>query len=81
MNKYNKWLLQRTKAKLYNSSGISLSIKFFRQNYRDINFDTLRDRHDNFQFQKVLQTKNKIHDTMHFQGILDNPTTPKLILF
>lgn len=25
--------------------------------------------------------KNKLNDTMHFQGILNNPTTPKLILF
>lgn len=53
----------------------------FRMHYRDINFDTLRDRHDNFSFQKVIDMKNKLNDTMHFQGILQNPTTPKLILF
>jgi hypothetical protein len=53
----------------------------YSKHYRDINFDTLRDRHDNFSFQKVIQMKNKLNDTMHFSGILENPITPKLILF
>lgn len=41
----------------------------------------MKERHDNFFFDKAIETKNKIHDTMHFQGILKNPNTPKLILF
>ncbi|CDW89552.1 UNKNOWN [Stylonychia lemnae] len=55
--------------------------KLLRKHYRDITFDTLKNRHDNFFFEKVLQTKNQIYDTMHFKGILKNPNTPKLILF
>ena len=37
-----------------------------RKFYRNITFDTLKERHDNFSFNKAIQTKQVIHDTMHF---------------
>jgi len=30
----------------------------FTKHYKDITFDTLKERHDNFSFEKVLATKN-----------------------
>ena len=37
-----------------------------RNYYKDITFDTLKERHDNFSFDKVINTKAKVYDTMHF---------------
>lgn len=54
---------------------------FIKKYYRDITFDTLKERHDNFFFDKAIETKNIVHDTMHFQGILRQPNNPNLILF
>jgi hypothetical protein len=34
--------------------------------YRNINFDTLKERHDNFSFNKAIKTKQFTNDTMHF---------------
>lgn len=50
----------------------------FTKHYKDINFDTLKERHDNFSFEKVLETKNQLHDTMFFNN---QPNNPNLILF
>ena len=41
----------------------------FIKNYKDITFDTLKERHDNFSIEKVLSTKNQIYNTLHFTGI------------
>lgn len=30
----------------------------FAKHYKEINFDTLKERHDNFSFEKVIETKN-----------------------
>lgn len=53
----------------------------FTRHYKDITFDTLKERHDNFCFEKVLQTKNQVYNTMHFTGIIEKPNNPNLILF
>lgn len=37
--------------------------------YKMINFDTLKERHDNFSFEKAIETKGKVYDTLHFQGL------------
>ena len=52
-----------------------------RQFYRNITFDTLKERHDNFSFNKAIRTKQKLNDTIHFQRILDNPNDPKIVIF
>ena len=52
-----------------------------RQYYRNITFDTLKERHDNFSFNKVIRTKQVLNDTIHFQGLLDRPTDPKLVVY
>ena len=39
----------------------------------------MKERHDNFSFEKVLKTKNEVYNTMHFQGIREH--NPNLILF
>eukprot|EP00347_Sterkiella_histriomuscorum_P008803 403343691 len=36
---------------------------------------------NNFFFQKAIQTKNQIYDTMYFKDVLKNPNTPQVILF
>ena len=51
----------------------------FTKNYKEITFDTLKERHDNFSFEKVLRSKNQIHDTMHFQGIREHNPAMMLI--
>ena len=51
----------------------------FTKHYKEITFDTLKERHDNFSFEKVLKTKNEVYNTMHFQGIKEH--NPNLILF
>ena len=38
----------------------------FYTNYKEICFDTLKQRHDNFSFDKALESKQKLHDTLHF---------------
>ena len=43
--------------------------KTYYNNYKDITFDTLKERHDNFSIDKVIQTKNQVYNTLHFQGI------------
>ena len=53
----------------------------YRKHYKDITFDTLKERHDNFFFEKVIDVKNKFNDTMHFSGILKHPNTPSMIVF
>ncbi len=53
----------------------------FTKHYKDITFDTLKERHDNFSFEKVIQTKNQVYNTMHITGIVEKPNNPNLILF
>ena len=50
----------------------------FAQHYKEITFDTLKERHDNFSFEKVIDTKNQLHDTIFFNN---PPNNPNLILF
>ena len=44
--------------------------------YKMINFDTLKERHDNFSFEKAIETKGKVYDTLHFQGLYNDPSNP-----
>lgn len=53
----------------------------FRAFYRNITFDTLKERHDNFSFNKAVDTRQQQHDTMHFKGLLENPTDPVMVVF
>ena len=41
----------------------------------------MKERHDNFCFEKVLQTKNQVYNTMHFTGIIEKPNNPNQIFF
>jgi len=41
----------------------------FANQYKEITFDTLKERHDNFSFDKVIETKHQVYDTLHIQGI------------
>ena len=52
-----------------------------RKFYRNITFDTLKERHDNFSFNKAIKTKQIIHDTMHFQNLLNKPTDPVMVVY
>jgi hypothetical protein len=38
----------------------------FVKHYKDINFDTLKERHDNFSFSKAIEVKHQVYDTLHF---------------
>ena len=71
-------MLSKTAA---TSASPGQSKQVFNRHYKDITFDTLKERHDNFCFEKVLQTKNQIYDTMHFTGIVERPNNPSLVLF
>jgi len=50
------------------------------QTYKPINFDTLKHRHDNFSFEKAIETKHLVYDTLHFQDMIENQLNPNLIL-
>ena len=52
-----------------------------RKFYRNITFDTLKERHDNFSFNKAIKTKQITHDTMHFQNLLNKPTDPVMVIY
>ena len=41
----------------------------------------MKERHDNFSFEKVLETKNQMFDTIHFNNVVERPNNPNLILF
>lgn len=56
-------------------------MKMLSKYYRNITFDTLKERHDNFSFQKAIDTKHQIYDTMHFKGLIKDPINPKLMIF
>lgn len=49
--------------------------------YRDNTFEILKARHDNFSFNKAIDTKNKMFKTMHFEGILKHPLQPNMIIY
>jgi hypothetical protein len=49
--------------------------------YRDNTFEILKARHDNFSFKKAIDTKNKMFKTMNFEGILEHPLQPNLIIY
>jgi len=49
--------------------------------YRDNTFEILKTRHDNFYFKKAIDTKNKMYTTMNYEGILENPLQPNLIIY
>ena len=68
----------RTKSML---SKITDTKKPFYMNYKNINFDNLKERHDNFSFEKAIDTKTKIYDSLHFQGIHAHPHNPQQVLF
>ena len=53
----------------------------FAKHYKEITFDTLKERHDNFSFEKVLESKNQVFDTIHFNNVVEKPNNPNLILF
>lgn len=53
----------------------------FYKHYKDITFDTLKERHDNFSFEKVLEAKNELYNTMNFEGLDKNPNNPNLVIY
>ena len=52
-----------------------------RKFYKNITFDTHKERHDNFSFNKAIKTKQALNDTMHFQNLLNKPTEPLMIVY
>ena len=68
-------MLANTAASTQNQGNI------FTKHYKDITFDTLKERHDNFSYEKVLRTKNQVYNTMHFTGIIERPNNPNMLLF
>jgi hypothetical protein len=46
------------------------------KNLKDINFTTLKQRHDNFSFEKALESRPLVYDTIHFLNV-DQPSTEK----
>ena len=63
------------------TAGGTAPVGLLRGHYKDITFDTLKERHDNFSFDKVITTKHKVYDTMHFEKITTHPTNPDLLIF
>lgn len=55
--------------------------KPFSRHYKDINFETLKERHDNFSFHKAIETQHIVHDTLHFQNLGQNAMVPDMVVF
>ena len=53
--------------------------KSFLSNFRQIDFNTLKHRHDNFAFSKAIATKIKQFDAIHFQKM--DQGKPQLMIF
>jgi len=48
--------------------------------YKDVNFDLLQARHDNFSFSKAIETRKNVYNTIHFEGIVQEPHHPTVKL-
>ena len=46
----------------------SENVRKFKAAFKDINFDTLKERHDNFSFEKTIEVRPIIYSTIHFKG-------------
>jgi len=57
---------------------VSRSSTSFIKHYKNINFDTLKERHDNFSFGKAIEVKHQVYDTLHFQDL--NPNRANMVL-
>lgn len=59
----------------------SEQLKLFRKQYKNISFDTLKHRHDNFSFEKTMETRPKIYNSIHWQGIYEHSQNPDIVIF
>ena len=66
---------------LSNTAASTAGKNVYNRHYKDITFDTLKERHDNFSFEKVLATKHQIYNTMHFTGVVERPNNPNQVMF
>lgn len=41
-------------------------VRKFRNNFKEINFTTLKQRHDNFSFEKTIESRPLVYDSIHF---------------
>ena len=41
----------------------------------------MKHRHDNFSFQKTIETRPRIYNTIHWEGIADRPQNPDIVIF
>lgn len=70
-----------TTARMIPSSGIFLEGQHkMRKEYKEVNFDLLQARHDNFSFSKAIETRKNVFNTIHFEGIINEPHHPTVKL-
>jgi hypothetical protein len=65
-------------AEIKHDTAVSRASTSFIKNYKNINFDTLKERHDNFSFGKAIEVKHQVYDTLHFQDL--NPNSTNMVL-
>jgi hypothetical protein len=61
---YAAFKSRRTTAEIVEN--VNRASTSFIKNYKNINFDTLKERHDNFSFGKAIEVKHQVYDTLHF---------------
>lgn len=60
----------------------SETVKKFRSNFKEITFATLKQRHNNFSFEKTIESRPLIYTTVHFEKINEaNPNQYDKVLF
>ena len=57
----------------------SAAVALFKSKFRDFDTETLKQRHDNFAFDKTIESRTKCHDVLHF--LSSDRKTPRLVIY
>ena len=59
----------------------SSRVQNFKRHFKNINFKTLKQRHDNFSFEKTIESRPLIYNSIHFRAIDGDPTKQDVVFF
>ena len=62
-----------------NSFSVELPQIAHKLRLNEINFTTLKQRHDNFSFEKTLESRPKVYNSIHFES--RNKTSQEILFF
>ena len=59
----------------------SAALKKFKASLQDINLSTLKQRHDNFSFEKTLELRPLVYNSIHFRAAPNSKKEPDVLIF